>query len=305
METTVPRSCQGSWLVLNGMGLSLESHSGTRWFDSLPCNTLEDLFNWPMLEDLFQCVPVPLAVHLSDEQPTTLMEACRLADTWETVNQSHSTSQHRIVPPGYLSGSTHPKNGLPSKPTCTNCENFGHAEADCRYKLGNNSGNNHRQSTNNHQNSSSTSAQPPPQTVTAGRSACSRGPCRDCGVPGHSSSGYYACSKHVPYPRHVNLTSATSSMAVLPERSHPERVWTQSVSVALLDGSSLPVSLPATVDTGSDISLMDRTQVPTSATVDEKTRWTMTWVEDHSKTIPTVELRVTAPWGTQSHRLAW
>ncbi|XP_066964340.1 uncharacterized protein [Macrobrachium rosenbergii] len=39
-------------------------------------------------------------------EPTTLMEACRMADSWETYNQSHSTSQQHIVPPGYLSSLT-------------------------------------------------------------------------------------------------------------------------------------------------------------------------------------------------------
>ncbi|XP_066969197.1 uncharacterized protein [Macrobrachium rosenbergii] len=61
-------------------------------------------------------------------------------------------------------------------------------------------------------------------------------------------------------------------MAVPPEMSHLERVWTQSISLAPLDGSSLPVDLPKTVDTGSDISLIEWAQVPTSVTVDEKTR---------------------------------
>ncbi|XP_066968280.1 uncharacterized protein [Macrobrachium rosenbergii] len=60
-----------------------KTQSGTRWFDSLACTTFEDLFNRTMLEDLFQCVPGPLAVYLNDKQPSTLMEACRMADSWK------------------------------------------------------------------------------------------------------------------------------------------------------------------------------------------------------------------------------
>lgn len=79
-----------------------------------------------------------------------------------------------------------------------------------------------------------------------------------------------------------------TAVAVPPNMSHPEWVWTLSVSV---------------VNTGSDISLIDRAQVPASTTVDKKTRWMMTWIEEQTKTIPTVELQVTTPWGTQPHRL--
>lgn len=42
--------------------------------------------------------------------------------------------------------------------------------------------------------------------------------------------------------------------------------------VVPLDGSSLPVHLLVTVDTAAGISLIVRHQVPSSATVDEKTR---------------------------------
>ncbi|XP_066965532.1 uncharacterized protein [Macrobrachium rosenbergii] len=159
-----------------------KTQSGTQWFDSLSCTTLEDLFNRTMLEDLFQCVPGSLAVYLSDKQPTHL---------WK------------------------PANGLPSKPTYTNCKKFGHAEADCQYKLGNN-----RQPTNNQQNSSpSMSAQPSPSTVTIGRSAHPKGSCQECGTPGHYTTGYPGCPKHMSSTKHINLICATSSMAVLPEIS--------------------------------------------------------------------------------------
>ncbi|XP_066941082.1 uncharacterized protein [Macrobrachium rosenbergii] len=104
-------------------------------------------------------------------------------------------------------------------------------------------------------------------------------------------------------PRHVNLISATASLAEPPERTHPERVWTKSVSVASQDGSSPPVHLPTTANTGSDITLIDRAQVPASAKVDEPTKWTVTWVDEQSLTIPTIELRVITPWSNKIHRL--
>ncbi|XP_066963445.1 mucin-16-like [Macrobrachium rosenbergii] len=61
----------------------------------------------------------------------------------------------------------------------------------------------------------------------------------------------------LPSHLHVNLISATASLAEPPERTPPEMVWTQSISMASLDGSSPPVHLPTTANTGSDISLID------------------------------------------------
>lgn len=100
-------------------------------------------------------------------------------------------------------------------------------------------------------------------------------------------------------PRNVNLISATASLAEPLERTHPERVWTQSLSVASLDGSRPPVL----ADTGSDISLIDQAQVPASAKVDEQTKWTVTWVDEQSLTIPTVKLGVITPWRNKIHCL--
>ncbi|XP_064116652.1 nematocyst expressed protein 3-like [Macrobrachium nipponense] len=39
-------------------------------------------------------------------------------------------------------------------------------------------------------------------------------------------------------------------------RSHPERVWTTLVTVAPLDGSTIPVTLPVTIDTSYDLCLI-------------------------------------------------
>ncbi|XP_066952465.1 proteoglycan 4-like [Macrobrachium rosenbergii] len=159
----------------------------------------------------------------------------------------HSVTQvpHRL---------TRPKNGLPSKRTCTHCKKVGHTESDCHYKLGNN-----KSSPTNNQNSSpSTSSKPSPPTVTA---------------------------------------------AGLQKIPHPKRLDTRFISVAPLDGSSLPMALPVTVDTTPDVSLIARPQVPASTTVDEQTRWEVKWVEDHTKTIPAVKLQVMTPWGTLPHRL--
>ncbi|XP_066963655.1 uncharacterized protein [Macrobrachium rosenbergii] len=211
-----------------------------------------------MLEDLFQCgpaMPGPLALYLSDKQPATLKVACHLADAWETYNPSHSTLQRQIVPPRYLLGSNRPQNGPPSKPPCTICKKFGYAEAECRYREHNHQVNNPLQPTNNRPSSSPSNYAPPSQhTITVGRSSYPRGPCQDCGASGHSSYGYPACPKHVVAPRHVNLISATASLAELPERTHPER-------------------------------------------------WTVTWVDEQSLTIPTVKLRVITPWSNKIHRL--
>ncbi|XP_066958318.1 uncharacterized protein [Macrobrachium rosenbergii] len=249
-----------------------KTQAGTHWFESMRCGTFEDLFNQTMLEDLFQCAPGPLAVCLSDKQPATLKEACCLADAWEMYNPSHSTLQRKLVPPGHLSAFNRPRNGPPNKPPCTIRKKHGHNEAECRYRDNNQQGNNPWQPTSNRQSSSPpNSTQSSQHTVTAGRSTYPRDPSRDCGASGHSSSAYLACLKHVVAPRHVNI-SATASLAELPERTHPERVWTQSVSVASLDGSSPPVHLPTTANTGSDISLIDWAQVPASAKVDEHTK---------------------------------
>ncbi|XP_064120750.1 uncharacterized protein LOC135225347 [Macrobrachium nipponense] len=88
-----------------------------------------------MLEDLYQCVPGPLAVHLNDKQPKTLAVACRLADDWETFNPSYSTAHRRIVPPSHLSGSTRPKDTHQGHLwICNVCKKMGHLAAECCLK---------------------------------------------------------------------------------------------------------------------------------------------------------------------------
>ncbi|XP_066941422.1 uncharacterized protein [Macrobrachium rosenbergii] len=135
-------------------------------------------------------------------------------------------SEHKIVPPGHLSGLNHSRNGPPNKPPCLICKRYGHVEADCRYKDSNQQGNNSRQPTSNRQSSSAPNSTPSSQHTTAGKSTYHRGPCRDCGASGYSSAEYPACPKHVVKPRHMNMISATASLAEPSERTHPERSLT-------------------------------------------------------------------------------
>ncbi|XP_066958810.1 uncharacterized protein [Macrobrachium rosenbergii] len=116
----------------------------------------------------------------------------------------------------------------------------GHPESGCHFKKGVNQ--QHPEKDSKDSSPSTTTLSSPP-TVTLGKSAHPRGPCRDCGTVGHYTAGYSCSPKHIPSTKQVNLISATTSTAMPPDMSHPKRVWTQSVSVAPLDGSSLTVNL--------------------------------------------------------------
>ncbi|XP_066947123.1 protein enabled homolog [Macrobrachium rosenbergii] len=128
------------------------------------------------------------------------------------------------------------KNGPPNKPAVPSVKVWLCAEADCRYKDGNQKGNNSQQPTSNRQSSSLPNSTPASQhTVTAGRSTDHRGPCQDCRASGNSSAGYPACPKHVVTPRHL-------SAAV--ERTSPWRgPWT--VRLSGFSGWFQPPSAPA------------------------------------------------------------
>ncbi|XP_064080620.1 uncharacterized protein LOC135197485 [Macrobrachium nipponense] len=225
----------------------------------MSCTEFQDLFNRIMLEDLYRCVPGPLAVHLNDKQPKTLVDACRLADDWETFNPSHSTAHRRIVPPGHLSGFTRPKDPHQGPPRT------------CNFFSG------------RHSDPAATTTHRPPD----------RDRCKDCGQKGHWSARFPGCPKQ--QRKSVNLVST----------DQPPKEWAQfrGVAVAPLGGSLPQEELLTMLDTGADVSLIARTHVPAGAHIREDERWTISWVEEQSKDIPTVQLQVSTPWGPMEHRL--
>ncbi|XP_066969261.1 uncharacterized protein [Macrobrachium rosenbergii] len=87
------------------------------------------------IEQFLLYAPPALATHVAEKEPMTLVECCRIADSWDTHHPQESSQQSKITPPTFLSGAPPPKNGQSQKPVvCGFCKKIGHSKEQCRSK---------------------------------------------------------------------------------------------------------------------------------------------------------------------------
>ncbi|XP_066963232.1 ESX-1 secretion-associated protein EspI-like [Macrobrachium rosenbergii] len=87
------------------------------------------------IEHFLLYAPPALTTHVAEKEPTTLVECCHIADSWDTHHPQESSLQRKITPPAFLLGAPPPKNGHSQKPVvCGFCKKIGHSKEKYRSK---------------------------------------------------------------------------------------------------------------------------------------------------------------------------